>query len=84
MSLPEHPTNLEYIVFLVAFDRNDKPVLIVEVKDDSWARRPETRFSLLRGQADARSHCYNSMFHDCYTPSLGSQCSLRLHARLLW
>ncbi|KZT11627.1 uncharacterized protein LAESUDRAFT_720878 [Laetiporus sulphureus 93-53] len=40
------PTKLsrDSIVFLVVRDRNDKPVLLVEIKDDGWAQKAELRY----------------------------------------
>ena len=32
------------VVFLVVFDNNDRPVMIVQVKDDSWAEKSELRY----------------------------------------
>jgi hypothetical protein len=56
----------DFIVFLVVFDRNDKPVLIVEVKDDSWAQKAELRY---RADVQMRSR-YALMLDECPIPRL--------------
>ena len=35
--------SLDFMVWLLVFDEDLKPVLLVEVKDDSWLSRPSTR-----------------------------------------
>jgi len=52
---------VDFVVFLVVFDSNDKPVLIVEVKDDSWAE--------LRYRADEQMrNRFASMLDECPLP----------------
>ncbi|KAF8522640.1 hypothetical protein BU17DRAFT_44635 [Hysterangium stoloniferum] len=57
---------VDFIVFIVVFDQNDRPVLIVEVKDDSWLEKAEYRY---RADQQLRDR-YRFMLHDCPTPRL--------------
>jgi hypothetical protein len=69
---PQHPPDnatkesIDFIVFLVVFDTLRRPVLIAEVKDDSWASNPG-----LRLEADEQlRRRYNIMLSDCPLPRL--------------
>jgi len=69
---PQSPPNddsrdaIEFVVFLVVFNSKKKPVLLVEVKDDSWAHRAELRY-----RADKQMHDrYDLMLEVCPTPRL--------------
>ena len=55
-----------FVVFLVVFDSNDKPVLIVEGKDDSWVERAELRY---RADDQMRTR-YALMLETCPFPRL--------------
>lgn len=57
---------VDFIVFLVVFNSDDKPVLIVEVKDDSWAQKAELRYRADKQMRDR----YGLMLDDCPTPRL--------------
>ena len=55
---------INFVVFLVLFNSDDKPVFIVEVKDDSWAQK-----AVLRYHADKQMRdWYSLMLDDCPTP----------------
>jgi len=60
------PDYFEYIVFLVVFDVQRRPVLLAEIKDDAWAIRPELRFKA----DDQIRQRYDSMLYDCPLPRL--------------
>jgi hypothetical protein len=55
-------------VFLVVFDSNDKPVLIVEAKDDSWIEKAELRY---RADDQMRSR-YALMLTNVLSPVFGA------------
>ncbi|KIJ36795.1 hypothetical protein M422DRAFT_50917 [Sphaerobolus stellatus SS14] len=57
---------VDFILPLVVFNNNDQPVLIVEVKDDSWAQKAEFRY---RADKQMREN-YQLMLDDCPTPRL--------------
>ncbi|KAK2467553.1 hypothetical protein APHAL10511_000408 [Amanita phalloides] len=63
---PPRDGSIDFVVFLVVFDSNDRPVLIVEVKDDSWAEKAELRY---RADDQMRGR-YALMLDDCPLPSL--------------
>lgn len=48
------------------YDTNDKPVLLVEVKDDSWAQKAELRY---RADKQMRER-YALMLDECPLPRL--------------
>lgn len=57
---------VDFIVFLVVFDRLRRPVLIAEIKDDAWANKAD-----LRSKADEQvRQRYDSMLNDCPLPHL--------------
>ena len=69
---PQSPPNddshdtIEFIVFLIMFNSKKKPVLLVEVKDNSWAYRAELRY-----QADKQMHdWYDLILEVCPMPRL--------------
>lgn len=57
---------VDFIVFFVVFNEDDRPVLIVEVKDDSWAQKAELRF---RADKQMRYH-YSLILDECPLPRL--------------
>ncbi|KIJ24730.1 hypothetical protein M422DRAFT_237347 [Sphaerobolus stellatus SS14] len=57
---------VDFIVFLVVFDNNGKPVFLLDVKNDNWAQNPELRF---RADKQMRER-YALMLHDCPVPRL--------------
>lgn len=57
---------VDFIVFLVVYDTNDKPILLVEVKDDSWAKKAELRY---RADKHMRER-YALMLEECPLPRL--------------
>jgi len=63
----ESPNDVaDSLVFLVVFDDQQKPVLIVEIKDDAWVDLP-----LKRQKADAQiRHRFEQMLLDCPIPRL--------------
>jgi hypothetical protein len=65
-SPPSSSDAIDSVVFLVVFDSNDKPVLIVEVKDDSWIERAELRY---RADDQMRNR-YALMLETCPFPRL--------------
>ena len=69
---------VDFIVFLVVFNSSDKPVLIVEVKDDSWAQKAELRY---RADNQMR-HWYGLMLDDCPTPRLWGLSVLGTYVRV--
>jgi len=52
---------VDFMVWLLVFDEDFKPVLLVEVKDDSWLSRPATRE---RADAQMRAR-YEDILADC-------------------
>lgn len=69
---------IDFVVFMVVFDRNDKPVLIVEVKDDSWVKKAELRY---RADDQMRSR-YALMLEECPLPRLWGLSLLGTSARV--
>jgi hypothetical protein len=65
-------------VFLVVFDSNNKPVLIVEAKDDSWIEKAELRY---RADDQMRSR-YALMLDECPLPRLWGLSLLGTSARV--
>jgi len=70
---PQSPPNdlllhetVDFVVFLVVFDANRRPVLIAEIKDDGWAHRADLRYSA-DNQIRRR---YDAMLGDCPLPCL--------------
>ncbi|KIK04009.1 hypothetical protein K443DRAFT_94062, partial [Laccaria amethystina LaAM-08-1] len=57
---------VNFVVFLVVFNSDDKPVLIVGVKNDSWAQKAELRYRADKQMRDQ----YGLMLDDCPTPRL--------------
>jgi hypothetical protein len=69
---------VDFIVFLIVFDKDDKPVLIVEVKDDGWKEKAELRYradEYMRGR-------YALMLDDCPLPRLWGISLLGTSARV--
>jgi hypothetical protein len=64
-------------IFLVVFDSEDKPVLLVEVKDDSWLEKAELRY---RADDQMRSK-YALMLEECSLPRLWGLSLLGTSAR---
>jgi len=57
---------IDYIGLLVVFNSKKKPVLMVDVKDDTWVCNAELRY-----RADKQIHDrYGLMLEDCPTPRL--------------
>ena len=53
-------------VFMAILNQDQKPVLIVDIQDDSWAKTPH-----LRQSADAQiHHLYDQMLFNCLIPRL--------------
>ena len=69
---------VEFILLLVVYNSNDKPVFIVEVKDDGWAQKAEPRY---RADKQMRGW-YNLMLDDCPTPRLWGLSVLGTSARV--
>jgi len=69
---------VDFVVFLVVFDNNDRPVMIVEVKDDSWAEKSELRY---RADDQMRGR-YALMLDDCPLPRLWGLSLLGTSARV--
>jgi hypothetical protein len=67
---------VDFIVFLVVFNSDDEPVLIVEVKDDSWAQKAELRYRADKQMCDR----YGLMLDDCPTPKVSATYS----TAMLW
>ena len=57
---------VDFIVFLIVFDIQRRPVLIAEIKDDGWATKSELR---LKADDQMRQR-YQSMLTDCPLPRL--------------
>jgi hypothetical protein len=57
--------SIDFVIFLV-FNSNDKPVLLVEVKDDSWAQKAELRYRADKQMRDR----YALMLDECPLPRL--------------
>ncbi len=70
---PQHPPSelnaldaVEFIVFIVVFNKQCQPVLIAEIKDDGWAGKPGFRLA-----ADEQlCRRYDSMMPECPLPRL--------------
>jgi hypothetical protein len=55
-----------FVVFMVVSNQEQKPVLIVEIKDDRWVNGPDKR-----QRADVRMHqWYDQLLVDCAIPRL--------------
>ncbi|KAF8811370.1 hypothetical protein BYT27DRAFT_6464062 [Phlegmacium glaucopus] len=57
---------IDFVVFLVVFDTHRRPVLIAEIKDDSWVDRAHLR---LNADDQMRQRC-DAMLADCPIPRL--------------
>lgn len=57
---------VNFIVFLVVLDSNNKPVLIIEIKDEGWAQKAE----LLLFADNQMPDRYGLMLDACPTPRL--------------
>lgn len=68
----------DFVVFLVVFDSNNKPVFIVEVKDDGWVEKAELRY---RADAQMRGR-YAVMLDECRLPHLWGLSLLGTSARV--
>ena len=60
------PDAFDFVVFMVVLNREQKPVLIAEIKDDRWANRPDKR---QRADAQMRQK-YDQMLAKCAIPRL--------------
>ncbi|KIM35448.1 hypothetical protein M413DRAFT_32477 [Hebeloma cylindrosporum] len=60
----------ESTAFLVVYNVDDKPVLIVGIKDDSWAQKAELRYRTDKQKRDQ----YGLMLDDCPIPRLWGLC----------
>ena len=70
---PQNPSSassprdtIDFVVFLVVFDAHRRPVLIAEIKDDSWVDRADLRFNA----DDQMRQRYDAMLADCPIPRL--------------
>jgi hypothetical protein len=60
--------SVEFVVFMVVFDREQKPVLIAEIKDhDRWANKPDSKRQRADTQMRQRS---DQMLPNCAIPRL--------------
>lgn len=81
---PQNPTRddsretVDSTVLLVVFDVHNKPVMIIEVKDDLWAQNAELRF---RADAQMRDR-YAIMLGQCPLPRLWGISLLGTFARV--
>jgi hypothetical protein len=78
---PQNPLrddSRDSVVFLVVFDSKDRPVLLVEVKDDSWAEKAKLRYC---ADDQIRSR-YALMLDDCPLPRLWGLSLLGTSARV--
>lgn len=57
---------VDFIVFLVVFDVQRRPVLLARIKDDAWTTRPDLRF---KADEQMRQR-YDSMLATCRLPHL--------------
>ncbi|SJL07229.1 uncharacterized protein ARMOST_10572 [Armillaria ostoyae] len=70
---PQHPPSklnahnaVNFIMFIVVFNKQCQPVLIADIKDDGWAGKPDFRLA-----ADEQVHrWYDSMMPECPLPRL--------------
>lgn len=69
---------VDFIVFFVVFDSNDKPVMVVEVKDDGWAEKAELRY---RADSQMRDK-YALLLEECPSPRLWGLSLLGTSARV--
>ena len=79
--VPQNPLrddSRDSVIFLVVFDGKDRPVLLVEVKDDSWAEKAELRY---RADDQMRGG-YAFMLDDCPLPRLWGLSLLGTSARV--
>ncbi|KAH9061733.1 hypothetical protein EDB83DRAFT_871050 [Lactarius deliciosus] len=57
---------VDFVVFLVVFNQEKKPVLFAEIKDDKWANNPSRRL-----EADTQMrHRFDLMIHNSAVPHL--------------
>jgi len=49
---------LDFIIYLVVFDAEDRPVLLAEIKDGSWAKKASTRS---RADEQMRNRCVSCL-----------------------
>ena len=78
---PQNPLrddSRDSVIFLVVFDGKDRPVLLVEVKDDSWAEKAELRYC---ADDQIRGRCA-LMLDDCPLPRLWGLSLLGTSARV--
>ena len=82
---PQHPPSdlqhrdvFDFVVLLIVFDSDSRPVLVAEIKDDGWAKRAHTR---LEADEQLRRR-YDSMLHDCPIPHLWGLSLLGTSARI--
>ena len=57
---------VDFVVFLIVFDIQRRPVLIAEIKDDAWATKADQRFKA----NNQMRQWYDSMLNDCPLPRL--------------
>ena len=57
---------IEFVVFMVVLNQEQKPVLIAEIKDDRWANKPDKR---QRADAQMRQR-FDQMLPNCAIPRL--------------
>jgi hypothetical protein len=57
---------VDFVVFMVVFNQEQKPVLIAEIKDDKWANEPDKR---RRADIQMRQR-FDQMLHNCAIPRL--------------
>jgi hypothetical protein len=69
---------VDFIVFLVVFDSQDKPVFLLEVKDDGWAQKAELRY---RADIHIRDR-YALMLDECPIPRLWGLSALGTSVRV--
>ena len=82
---PQHPPSdlqhrdaVDFVVLLIVFDSDSRPVLVAEIKDDGWAERAHTR---LEADEQLRRR-YDIMLHDCPIPHLWGLSLLGTSARV--
>ena len=71
---------VDVVVFLVVFDSNNKPVIIVEVKDDGWVEKAELRY---RADEQMRNR-FALMLDKCHLPRLWGLSLLGTSARVYY
>ena len=60
------PLCVDFVVFLVVLNQEQKPVLIAEMKDDRWANEPDKR---QRADSQMRQR-FDQMLPNCAIPRL--------------